>query len=77
MFTINVLICTRLQFDVKFSQSKYLKILNIKVKFFFFKTFNKIKNNLIYAEVANVLQHSRNPFSNKFNLNDLETYSSF
>jgi len=76
MFTINVLICTRLQFDSNFLQSKFLRILISRLKKKF-KNFNKIKNNLIYAEVANVLQYSRNRFSNKFNLNALETCSSF
>jgi hypothetical protein len=75
MFTINVLICTRLQFDSNFLQSKSFNFLYQCFKFF--KNFNKIKFNLIYVEVANVLQYSRNPFSNEFNLNDLETYRSF
>jgi hypothetical protein len=70
MFTINVLICTRLQFDSNFLQSKFFLI-------FYIKVFKISKLSTKYVEVANVLQYSRNPFSNEFNLNDLETYSSF
>ncbi len=54
MFKTNVLVCSRPRFDSRFLYSKFSEFLTIKF-IFKYKNFDKINNNLIYAEVTHVL----------------------
>jgi hypothetical protein len=54
VFTTNVLIYSRPRFDFKFLQFKFLKFSTARLRLFNF--FEKIKNHLIYAKIAHVLQ---------------------